>query len=67
MFKKTQRYNNYFHHAGRRYTLQSYFEEIREFPHPRSSEGLRVYAQKRGMEVGIQAAEAFVTLKDVWR
>ena len=46
--------------------MESYSEEIREFPHPRSSEGLRVYAQKRGMEVGMQAAEAFVTLKDIW-
>lgn len=46
--------------------MESYFKEIREFPHPRSSKGLRIYAQKRGMEVGMPAAEAFMILKDVW-
>ena len=38
-----------------------YFEtEGREFPFPRSPKGLATLAQLRGMQVGIEAAEAFV-------
>ncbi len=46
--------------------MACYSTESKPFPHPRSTEGLRVYAQKRGMEVGIKAAEAFVILRDGW-
>jgi len=46
--------------------LACYETENRAYPHPRSPEGLLVYAKKRGMEVGIQAAEAFVTLRQMW-
>ena len=46
--------------------LQCYSAETKLFPHPRSPEGLRIYAQKRGMEFGIEAAEAFVVLRDNW-
>ena len=46
--------------------MACYSKESKSFPHPRSAEGLRVYAQKRGMEVGIEAAEAFVVLRDNW-
>ena len=46
--------------------MACYSKESKPFPHPRSAEGLRVYAQKRGMEVGIGAAEAFVVLRDSW-
>jgi len=34
--------------------------EIREFPHPRSVEGIEALARIRGMEAGIEAAEAFM-------
>jgi hypothetical protein len=37
-----------------------------DIPRPRSAEGLCVYAKKRGMEVGVEAAEAFVVLRDNW-
>lgn len=40
-----------------------YERESREFPHPRSPEGIRTYAKKRGMEVGYEAAEAFELLR----
>ncbi|MBI2104108.1 MAG: PIG-L family deacetylase, partial [Candidatus Omnitrophica bacterium] len=40
--------------------------ELRQFPHPRSLEGLEVLAKKRGMEVGFHAAEAFMTVRDEW-
>lgn len=46
--------------------IKAYTRELREFPHPRSAKGLEVLAQKRGMEVGFQAAEAFVVLRDAW-
>ncbi|MBN2167805.1 MAG: PIG-L family deacetylase [Actinobacteria bacterium] len=33
--------------------------EKKEFPHPRSLEGIKTLARLRGMEVGLEAAEAF--------
>ena len=46
--------------------MEAYVKEIREFPHPRSSEGLDVYAKKRGMEIGMRAAEAFMLVRESW-
>lgn len=46
--------------------MNAYARAMREFPHPRSSKGIEVLAQKRGMEIGFQAAEAFVVLRDEW-
>ena len=46
--------------------MHCYEEEGRPFPHPRSLEGIRIHAQRRGMEVGVMAAEAFVLLLQVW-
>lgn len=46
--------------------LKAYQREIREFPHPRSAKAIEVLAQKRGMEVGFPAAEAFVVIRDEW-
>ena len=40
--------------------------EGREFPHPRSIEGVRVQAKRRGMDCAVEAAEAFMTLRDGW-
>ena len=40
--------------------LRQYDRESRRFPHPRSPEGLLAYAHKRGTEIGMEAAEAFV-------
>jgi LmbE family N-acetylglucosaminyl deacetylase len=37
--------------------------EIREWPHPRSPEGIRVKAKQRGMEVGYQYAEAYHVIR----
>ena len=47
--------------------MESYTNESRSFPHPRSPEGLKIFAKKRGMEVGMEAAEAFVVLRDAWK
>ena len=37
---------------------EMYSMEIRDFPHPRSSQGIETLARMRGMEVGLEAAEA---------
>jgi LmbE family N-acetylglucosaminyl deacetylase len=44
-----------------------YADEIREEPHARSLEALRIAAFRRGREAGLQAAEAFMTLKRIFR
>ena len=46
-------------------SMKAYVSEIKEFPHPRSSEGIRIMAQKRGMEVGIKYAEAFELIRHI--
>ena len=43
--------------------LKAYKSELREFPHPRSEKGLRVYASKRGMEASCKYAEAFMLIR----
>jgi LmbE family N-acetylglucosaminyl deacetylase len=45
--------------------MKVYKTEIQRFPHPRSTKGLRVSAEKRGMEVGVRAAEAFMLIREV--
>ncbi len=39
--------------------MNMYKNELREFPHPRSLEGIKIKAKQRGMEVGLEAAEAY--------
>ena len=46
--------------------MRAYTRELREFPHPRSLKGIEVLAQKRGMEIGFPAAEAFMVIRDGW-
>ena len=46
--------------------MACYETESRPFPHPRSPEGLTAYAKKRGMEIGMKAAEAFMVLREGW-
>ncbi|MFC1613353.1 PIG-L deacetylase family protein [Patescibacteria group bacterium] len=43
--------------------LKFYKNELKEFPHPRSVEGIEVYAKKRGMEAGCKYAEAFLLIR----
>ncbi len=47
--------------------LKLYEGELREWPHPRSLEGLEVKARQRGMEVGCDFAEAFMLVRSVVR
>ena len=43
--------------------VSCYKLELREYPHPRSIEGVKIKAKARGMEVGIEVAEAFKILR----
>lgn len=40
--------------------LQAYADELRDWPHPRSTQGVQALAQWRGATMGASAAEAFV-------
>jgi len=46
--------------------MASYDNESRQFPHPRAPEALKALAMKRGVEVGVKAAEAFMLLREIW-
>lgn len=46
--------------------MNAYTREVKTFPHPRSLRGMEVLAQKRGMEIGFHAAEAFTVIRDEW-
>ncbi len=43
--------------------LKVYEVELRSFPHPRSPEGIKALARKRGTEIGVTAAEAFQMMR----
>jgi LmbE family N-acetylglucosaminyl deacetylase len=45
--------------------MAAYRSELREWPHPRSLEGIRVSARRWGMTVGLEAAEPFMLLRRV--
>lgn len=45
--------------------MQIYESEIRDFPHPRSKEGIKLLAKNRGMMVGKEACEAFELIIEV--
>jgi LmbE family N-acetylglucosaminyl deacetylase len=45
--------------------LKRYKSEIREYPHPRSIDGIKILAKKRGLEVGMRYAEGFILVREV--
>lgn len=45
--------------------MQAYESELKEYPHPRSQEGIKILAQKRGMEVAKKYAEAFMLVREI--
>lgn len=47
--------------------MDCYQAESRSFPHPRSRKALETHARSRGVQVGADAAEAFMVLRDIWR
>lgn len=46
--------------------MERYRSERREAPHPRSPESLRALAHYRGASIGVEAAEAFMLLREVF-
>lgn len=46
--------------------MAEYKSELREYPHPRSLEGIKIKAKQRGMEVGFCYAEAFELIRGVY-
>lgn len=46
-------------------SVRCYDYEMREYPHPRSQEIIECQAKLRGAQVGIEMAEAFVTIRSV--
>jgi len=47
--------------------LNCYTTEIREYPHPRSIEGIRVKAKNWGIQSCMQSAEVFMTIRSIFR
>ena len=45
--------------------MKIYRDELRSFPHPRSAEGIKTLAHYRGMEVGLDYAEAFQIVRSL--
>lgn len=47
--------------------FQIYKSEVKDYPHPRSVEGIRTLAKKRGTEVCMDYAEAFMLIREIER
>jgi LmbE family N-acetylglucosaminyl deacetylase len=47
--------------------MSVYKTELKEYPHPRSLEAISIYAQKRGLEIDVDAAEAFALIREIIR
>lgn len=45
--------------------MSVYKTELKEYPHPRSLEALTTYAKKRGLEIQVEAAEAFMLIREI--
>ncbi|OHA42083.1 MAG: hypothetical protein A3H68_03195 [Candidatus Taylorbacteria bacterium RIFCSPLOWO2_02_FULL_46_40] len=45
--------------------MSCYKSELKNYPHPRSLEGIMVLAKKRGIESGLLAAEAFIIIREI--
>jgi len=46
--------------------IKAYKTELKQFPHPRSVAAIKTLAMKRGTEVGLEAAEAFMLIREKW-
>jgi len=45
--------------------MESYEFEKRAYPHPRSPEALRIQAQRWGVDIGCERAEAFCVVRNI--
>jgi len=46
--------------------MATYKTELKEFPHSRSLEAITALAKLRGSTVGVEAAEAFTLVREIW-
>jgi LmbE family N-acetylglucosaminyl deacetylase len=46
--------------------FETYRSEIKEPPHPRNAEGIKILARKRGSEICAEYAEAFMLIREIW-
>jgi LmbE family N-acetylglucosaminyl deacetylase len=53
------------HLAAKVAALACYETEVRDFPFPRSAEGVEAQAKTRGMQAGLAAAEAFMVVRSI--
>lgn len=51
--------------SKKKQALQAYQSEMREWPHPRSLDGLEILGKWRGSQIGIPLAEAFKLLRNI--
>ena len=47
--------------------MAAYKTELKDYPHPRSLKAITVHAEQRGLEVGVEAAEAFLLIREILR
>ncbi len=47
--------------------MKIYSSEIKEHPFPRSERNIRALATYRGAQCGVDSAEAFMILKEIWK
>jgi N-acetylglucosamine malate deacetylase 1 len=45
--------------------MKKYKSEIRDFPHPRSAKAIEILARNRGINVGLEYAEAFILIRKI--
>jgi LmbE family N-acetylglucosaminyl deacetylase len=45
--------------------MKAYESELKQYPHPRSLEIVEALAKKRGSEVGVKFAEAFMLIREL--
>lgn len=45
--------------------VESYLQEMRPWPHPRSPEGIKALAMWRGVTIGVKYAEAFELVREI--
>jgi LmbE family N-acetylglucosaminyl deacetylase len=45
--------------------MSVYKTELRNYPHPRSIEAITILAKRRGMDIHVEAAEAFMLMREI--
>ena len=45
--------------------IRCYKTELREFPHPRSLEAIKIIDEAAGIEIGVMSAEQFVVAREI--